>query len=222
MIGSKPSSAAWSAASMSARTCMAYSPGFITPRRTPRVPNMGLTSAHVLAADNSCASSSLSPTVAALISSSSTRGKNSCSGGSSSRMVTGRPLIARKMATKSCFCTSRNSSSAAVSVAGVSAKIMRRTTGKRSGAKNMCSVRHRPMPSAPNSRAAVASAAVSALARTASLPLRISSAHCKSVVNSFGGLAAASGSSPSITSPVAPSSDTQSPSRTTTSLTVNC
>ena len=37
----------------------------------------------------------------------------------------------------------------------------------RSAPKNMCSVRQRPMPSAPNERAARASAGVSALARTA-------------------------------------------------------
>jgi hypothetical protein len=39
----------------------------------------------------------------------------------------------------------------------------------RSAAKNMCSVRHRPMPSAPNLRAVRASAAVSALVRTFSV-----------------------------------------------------
>ena len=36
----------------------------------------------------------------------------------------------------------------------------------RSASKNMCSVRHRPMPSAPNSRATLASWGVSALVRT--------------------------------------------------------
>ena len=46
----------------------------------------------------------------------------------------------------------------------------------RSSAKNMCSVRQRPMPSAPNARAALASRGMSALARTPKLP-RNSSAH---------------------------------------------
>ena len=170
-----------SAAASNARTCMAYKPGLITPRRTPRVPSIGLTSAHECAASINFDSSAVRPTVAFLISSSSTLGKNSCNGGSSKRTVTGNPLIARSNAAKSSVCTLRNSSNAAASSAGVLAKIMRRTTGKRSGAKNMCSVRHNPIPSAPYSRAFVASSSVSAFARTASLPLRISSAHFKMV-----------------------------------------
>ena len=170
-----------SAAVSSARTCIAYKPGLMTPSRTPRVPSIGLTSAHECAASINLVSSAVNPTVALLISSSSTRGKNSCKGGSSNRTVTGKPLIALRIDTKSSVCTLRNSSKADASSAGVLAKIMRRTTGKRSGAKNMCSVRHRPIPSAPYSRALVASSSVSAFARTASLPLRISSAHFKMV-----------------------------------------
>ena len=210
-----------SAAASNARTCIAYNPGLITPSRTPRVPSIGLTSAHERAASISLVSSADRPTVAFLISSSSTRGKNSCNGGSSKRTVTGNPLIARSNAAKSSVCTLRNSSNAAVSSAGVLAKIMRRTTGKRSGAKNMCSVRHNPIPSAPYSRALMASSSVSALARTASLPLRTSSAHFKMVKNSFVGFASASIIAPMITSPVVPSSEMTSPSRTTVSPTVN-
>ena len=48
----------------------------------------------------------------------------------------------------------------------VSARIISRTATMRSPSKNMCSVRQRPMPSAPKLRAARASAGVSALART--------------------------------------------------------
>ena len=44
--------------------------------------------------------------------------------------------------------------------------IISRTTGSRSSAMNMCSVRQRPMPCAPNSRALAASSGVSAFART--------------------------------------------------------
>ena len=44
--------------------------------------------------------------------------------------------------------------------------IIARTSGSRSSAMNMCSVRQRPMPSAPNSRAFAASSGVSAFART--------------------------------------------------------
>ena len=85
----------------------------------------------------------------------------------------------------------RSFSSAAASFLGVLARIISRTIGSRSGARNMCSVRHRPMPSAPSLRALAASSPVSALARTASLPLRIASAHCRIVSNSAGGLDAA-------------------------------
>ena len=46
------------------------------------------------------------------------------------------------------------------------ARIMRRTQGRRSSSKNMCSVRQRPMPVAPKARATRASWGVSALART--------------------------------------------------------
>ena len=52
-------------------------------------------------------------------SSSSTSGRNSCSGGSSSRMVTGRPSIASKMPSKSERCSFSSSSSAAFSSASV-------------------------------------------------------------------------------------------------------
>ena len=52
------------------------------------------------------------------------------------------------------------------------AMIISRTIEIRSAAKNMCSVRTRPMPSAPNSRARRASSGVSALARTPQLAVR--------------------------------------------------
>ena len=52
-----------------------------------------------------------------------------------------------------------------------------RTSSSRSEPKNMCSVRHRPMPSAPSSRARAASSPVSALARTPSR--RSSSDHAR-------------------------------------------
>lgn len=48
----------------------------------------------------------------------------------------------------------------------VSAKIISRITVRRSSSKNICSVRHRPMPSASNIRVVRASSGVSALART--------------------------------------------------------
>ena len=62
------------------------------------------------------------------------------------------------------------------------ARIMRRTIGRRSSARNMCSVRHSPIPSAPSRRAVAASGPVSAFARTARCPFRIASAHARIVV----------------------------------------
>ena len=72
------------------------------------------------------------------------------------------------------------------------------------------------MPSAPSLRALAASSPVSALARTASLPRRMSSAHDSTVSNSRVGLAAVSGTSPDTTIPAPPSSETKSPSRSVT------
>ncbi len=91
--------------------------------------------------------------------------------------MTGSPSIASRISSKSICCTRPSSSRAAASSSSVWARIILRTTGRRSGARNMCSVRHSPMPSAPRRRAFSASSPVSALARTASLPLRTWSAH---------------------------------------------
>ena len=73
----------------------------------------------------------------------------------------------------------------------------------RSASKNMCSVRQRPMPSAPNSRAVRQSSGVSALART--LRRRFASAQTISVPKSPTSSGCTVGTSPSITSPVGPS-----------------
>ena len=75
---------------------------------------------------------------------------------------------------------------------------------------NMCSLRQRPMPSAPNSRARVASSGVSAFARTPSR--RISSAHVTTCWKSSFTCGGTSGSAPANTSPVEPSSVITSPS----------
>ena len=193
----------------------------MTARRTPRVPIIGFASDQECAALSRASSCFVRPFVAFLISSSFTCGRNSCSGGSSRRTVTGRPDISFSSAAKSFFCTLRSSSRAAVSSAGVEARIILRTTGRRSGARNMCSVRHSPMPWAPSSRAFFASSSVSALARTSIFPLRTSSDHLRMVSNSFGGLEPASVSWPSMISPVVPSREIQSPCLTVTSPTAN-
>ncbi|OIQ65309.1 hypothetical protein GALL_531340 [mine drainage metagenome] len=95
-------------------------------------------------------------------------GKNSCIGGSSSRTVTGKPFMALKMSLKSARWIGSKRSSADWRSSGVSARIISCTIGKRSVALNMRSVRHRPIPMAPNSRARAASPGVSALPMTLS------------------------------------------------------
>ena len=107
--------------------------------------------------------------------SSSTFGRNSCSGGSSRRIVTGKPAISRKMPTKSPRCSGSSLSRAFSRAPVPSARIISRMAASRLSPKNMCSVRHKPIPSAPIERATRASCGVSAFARTVNL--RCSSAH---------------------------------------------
>ena len=80
--------------------------------------------------------------------------------------MTGRPAIASKIPSKSDCWWGRSFSSARRRSSSPEARIISRTTGSRSSAMNMCSVRQRPIPSAPNSRALAASSGVSAFART--------------------------------------------------------
>ena len=94
--------------------------------------------------------------------------------------------------------------------------IISRTAEIRSGSKNMCSVRHSPIPSAPNSRATFASLGVSAFARTPSL--RTASAHDRNFLKYDGISGSTVGTRPSITSPADPSSVMYSPRRTTAPL----
>ena len=98
---------------------------------------------------------------------SSSDGRNSCSGGSISRIVTGSPDIASKISTKSSRCSGSSASRAACRSSGSCARISRSTSSRRSP-RNMCSVRHRPMPSAPNRRARAESGPLSAFVRTLS------------------------------------------------------
>jgi hypothetical protein len=92
-----------------------------------------------------------------------------------------------------------------------SARIISRTATMRSPSKNMCSVRQRPMPSAPNFTARARIAGVSALART--LSARTLSAHCISVRELAGELRLASATRPRSTWPVEPSMVMMSPLR---------
>ena len=104
----------------------------------------------------------------------------------------------------------------------------------RSEPRNMCSVRHRPIPSAPRARAFVDCSGVSALARTRmrrrasatcisrSKASQIGSCRaCSSPWRAFSSTESASGSSPTKTLPVKPSIVIVSPSRTTVPFAVN-
>ena len=66
-------------------------------------------------------------------------------GGSSSRMVTGRPSIASRMPMKSCRCSGSSALESLLALGLVPARIIASTSLRRSP-RNMCSVRHRPMP----------------------------------------------------------------------------
>ena len=80
---------------------------------------------------------------------------------------------------------------------------------------NMCSVRQRPMPSAPNSRAFAASSGVSAFARTRR---RRSSSAQPRIVPKFSSIAGGtSGTAPTMTRPVPPSIVITSPARSSCS-----
>ena len=96
--------------------------------------------------------------------------------------------------------------------------ISARISGWRSAAMNMCSVRQRPIPSAPNSRARAASSGVSALARTRSR--RSSSDHSSTVSRCSSISASRSGTSAVVMTPAEPSIASRSPAWSTVSPTV--
>ena len=98
--------------------------------------------------------------------SASSVGTNSCSGGSRKRTVIGRPSSAIYMASKSPCCIGSSLASAFSRCSTVSEQIISRMAGIRSASKNMCSVRQRPMPSAPNFTACSVSCGLSAFVRT--------------------------------------------------------
>ena len=130
-------------------------------------------------------------------------GRNSCSGGSSRRIVTGSPRMISKSSTKSARCIGSSRSSAACRSASVSARIISRITVMRAASKNMCSVRQSPRPSTRKSRAIRASAGVSALARTPrSRTASAQSSSSEKAPPSSGGIIAGA---PAITSPRVPS-----------------
>ena len=113
----------------------------------------------------------------------------------------------------------RARASAACSSSASAARMNRCTRGSRSP-RNMCSVRQRPMPSAPKSRATCASCGRSALVRT--LSVRNSSAQPRMIAErARSGSGVITGTAPTTTSPVVPLIEMTSPSRTTVSPTRN-
>ena len=144
--------------------------------RTPRSPSIGFCSCSRRTASSSLRSFSVawSPARATFTDMSVRSGRNSCSGGSISRMVTGSPSIASRISTKSPRCSGSSASSAACRPASSSAR-MRSSTSWRRSPRNMCSVRTRPTPPAPKRRARAQSSPVSALANT---PRRRRSSAC--------------------------------------------
>src|ERR1035441_10230373 len=149
---------------------------------------------------------------------SSRLGRNSWSGGSSVRMTTGKPFMAVKRPAKSLRCMGRSFNRALRRLFSSRARIMACICSMRSSAKNMRSVRHSPMPSAPNLRAVLASRGISALARTPNLP-RNSSAHSMKLLRTpEEGSASMVLALPAKISPVEPSSEIQSPSVSVTTL----
>ena len=82
-------------------------------------------------------------------------------------MFTGSPSIASSNSVKSWRCIGSNAASASSRSSVVPARMTRSISVRRSP-RNMCSVRHSPMPCAPRDLARIASSAVSAFARMAS------------------------------------------------------
>ena len=138
------------------------------------------------------------------------------------------------MPTKSPFWSGSSRWYAASSSSAVSAKIIWRTASTRSSPRNMCSVRHRPMPSAPRARAFADWSGVSAFARTwrrrrssatainRSKAIQIFSARASaSPARAFSSTDSSRGSSPTKTLPVKPSIVIVSPSLTVVPFAVN-
>ena len=126
-------------------------------------------------------------------------------------MQTGRPSIIWNNSVKSARCIGKSRANEAARSPSFSAKIISRITVKRSASKNICSLRHRPIPSAIKFLAVCASRGVSALAL---IPIsRSSSAQPSKVVTAVLRPASTVSTCPTNTSPWVPSTVMTSPSR---------
>ena len=206
-----------SAASNTAPICASYISGYVTPTRTPRWPIIGFTSASsralakcALAARPRGPAAARGPMLRRSASRSSGERRNSCNGGSSRRMVTLWPAIAPSIFSKSRRCMTASFLRCRLLSASDDAMIMSWNRPMRPSSLNMRSVRHRPMPRAPYSRACLAAAGVSALART---PSRLAAfAHPRIVQNSGVIVGSTTGRAPLYTKPSPPSIVIVSPS----------
>ena len=222
---SMPRRLARTAASKIARPCISVISGYTMPRRHPRRPSIGFVSR----SDSTMrlSSSRDRPSVRARrFVSSPPCGRNSCSGGSSRRIVTGQPSIASKIPSKSPRCIGRSFASARRRPPSSRATIISRMPVMRSPSKNMCSVRQSPIPSAPKFRATRASLRRIGIraylerarfvgprqqSRIRDVHARVRSAHLPRQVTRTTSLGIV-GRSPENTRPVAPSSVIHSPS----------
>ena len=153
------------AARITALVCILAISGYVTARRHPRCPIIGLNSWRLSMIVLIC-STVLPWASASFLMSSSSVGTNSWSGGSRKRIVTGLPSSASYSFSKSPCCSGRILASAASLSSSVSEQIISRNASILFPSKNICSVRQSPIPSAPSSRAFTASCGVSAFVRT--------------------------------------------------------
>ena len=192
----------------------------MTPTRTPRCPIIGFSSASSRALSSRARTARpFAPAARRLLisrnsaSSSSGFGRNSCNGGSNKRMVTGCPFMASSIFSKSRRCMVASLLRCRRLSASDDAMIMSWNGPMRPSSLNMRSVLHSPMPCAPCSRACLAAAGVSALART---PSRLAAqAQSSMVLNSEVIPGSIVGRAPLYTDPSLPSIVIVSPSRMT-------
>ena len=153
------------AARITAVVCILAISGYVTARRHPRCPIIGLNSWREAMIVLIC-STVLPWASASFLMSASSVGTNSWRGGSRKRIVTGLPSRASKRPLKSSCWNGRTFARAFSLSSAVSEQIISRNASIRPSPKNICSVRQRPIPSAPSSTAFLASAGVSAFVRT--------------------------------------------------------
>ena len=148
-----------------ALVCIIARPGYVISNLEPRSPIIGLNCFR----DSIFSFNDLMVTFklpASFLISSSFLGKNSWSGGSKYLIVKILPFAALKSSSKSLVWIGSKSFKAFSFSSSVSARIILRMANILLSSKNMCSVLHKPIPSAPKLKATRASLAKSAFALT--------------------------------------------------------